>query len=58
MSCADFDDIKTICIELCQEIEERDVDTSYDELMNLPKYQISFRTRFYEHYKSPVVSTE
>ena len=28
MSCADFDDIKTICIELCEETEERGVDTS------------------------------
>ncbi|AIE58919.1 hypothetical protein BMMGA3_02245 [Bacillus methanolicus MGA3] len=27
MSCTDFDDIKTICIELCEETEERGVDT-------------------------------
>lgn len=27
MSCADFDDIKTICIELCKETEDRSVDT-------------------------------
>ena len=35
MSCADFDDIKTICIEMCEETEERGVDTTYDELMIL-----------------------
>ncbi len=35
MSCADFDDIKTICIELCEEIEEHGVDIPSDELMIL-----------------------
>ena len=35
MSCADFDDIKTICIEMCEEAEELSVDTSKDELMIL-----------------------
>ncbi|WP_268877722.1 hypothetical protein [Priestia abyssalis] len=35
MSCADFDDIKTICIESCEETEERDVDTLSDELLIL-----------------------
>ena len=35
MSCADFDDIKTICIEWCEETEESDVDTPSDELMIL-----------------------
>lgn len=33
MSCADFDDLKTIFTELCEETEERDVAASYDELM-------------------------
>lgn len=36
MSCADFDDIKTICIELCKETEDRGVDTHSGELMVLP----------------------
>jgi hypothetical protein len=36
MSCADFDEIKTICIELCKETEDRGVDTPSDELMILP----------------------
>lgn len=35
MSCADFDDIKTICIESCEETEERGVDTLPDELVVL-----------------------
>ncbi|MDQ0246348.1 hypothetical protein J2S09_003952 [Bacillus fengqiuensis] len=35
MSCADFDDIKTICIELCEETEEHGSDTHSDELMFL-----------------------
>lgn len=35
MSCADFDDIKTICIESCKETEDRDVDKPSDELMIL-----------------------
>ncbi|WP_263432937.1 MULTISPECIES: hypothetical protein [Metabacillus] len=40
MSCADFDDIKTICIELCEETEDRVVDTPSDELMIL-RYNIA-----------------
>jgi hypothetical protein len=36
MSCADFDDIKTICIEMCEETEERGVDTPSVELMIFP----------------------
>ncbi|MDQ0243243.1 hypothetical protein J2S09_000779 [Bacillus fengqiuensis] len=35
MSCADFDDIKAICIESCEETEERGVDTISDELLIL-----------------------
>jgi hypothetical protein len=35
MSCADFDDMKSICIELCEETEDRGVDTPSDELMIL-----------------------
>jgi hypothetical protein len=35
MSCAAFDDIKTICIKLCKETEDPGVDTSSDELMIL-----------------------
>jgi hypothetical protein len=35
MSCADFDDIKTICIELCEETKELGIDTPSDELMIL-----------------------
>ncbi len=36
MSFADFDDIKTICLEFCKETEDRDVETASDELMILP----------------------
>ena len=36
MSCADFDDIKTICLEFCKETEDRGVETPSDELMILP----------------------
>ena len=36
MSFADFDDIKTICIELCKETEDHGVDTPSDELMIFP----------------------
>ena len=36
MSCADFDDIKTICIESCEETEEHGVDTLSDKLLILP----------------------
>jgi len=36
MSYADFDDSKTICIELCKETEDRGVDTPSNELMILP----------------------
>ncbi|MFC3885118.1 hypothetical protein ACFOU2_17245 [Bacillus songklensis] len=35
MSCADFDDIKTICLELCEETEEHGVNTPSDEWMIL-----------------------
>jgi hypothetical protein len=37
MSFADFDDIKKICIESCEETEDYDVDRLSDELMILPK---------------------
>ena len=29
MSCADFDDIKTICLEFCKETEDRGVDNTF-----------------------------
>ena len=36
MSFADFDDIKTICIEFCKETEDHGFETPSDELMILP----------------------
>ena len=49
MSCADFDDIKTICIELCKETEDSSFDTSTDELMSLPYDSYPFvKVRFYK----------